>query len=147
MQEKESVMVARFELKIPSLGITVQLHSANLVVPNSYPSDRIFNPHLTTVKDSYIYDSTCVGRTNRKSSYTTKHESIAFLICLSRISLCIHDLMTSSFSVRIPTRVNIPQFVFLKLCHIPYQYHQERMYILLSDLGKLMWFKHCFIFH
>ena len=22
-------------------------------MPNSYPCDRIFNPHLTTIKDSY----------------------------------------------------------------------------------------------
>ena len=43
MQEKESVMDDRFELKIPSLGM-----------PNSYPPDRIFNPNLTTNKDSYI---------------------------------------------------------------------------------------------
>ena len=52
-QEKESVMVVRFELKIPSLGITVRHHSANLVMPKSYPRDRIFNPNLTTIKDSY----------------------------------------------------------------------------------------------
>ena len=56
MQEKESIMVVRCELKIPSLGITVRHHSASLVLPNSYmyPRDRIFNQHLTTIKDSYI---------------------------------------------------------------------------------------------
>ena len=53
MQEKESVMVVRFELKIPSLGITTRHHSASIVMPNSYPRDRIFNPNLTTIKDSY----------------------------------------------------------------------------------------------
>ena len=53
MQEKESLMVVRFELKIPSLGITVRNHSASLVIPNSYPRDGIFNPNLTTIKDSY----------------------------------------------------------------------------------------------
>ena len=53
MQEKESKMVVRCELKIPSLGITVGHHSASLVMPNSYPCDRIFNLHLTTIKDSY----------------------------------------------------------------------------------------------
>ena len=42
MQEKESVMVVRVELKIPSLGM-----------PDSYPRDRIFNPNLTTIEDSY----------------------------------------------------------------------------------------------
>ena len=46
-------MVVRCELKIPSLGITVRHHSASLVMPNSYPRDGIFNPHLTTIKDSY----------------------------------------------------------------------------------------------
>ena len=50
MQEKESIMVVRCELKIPSLEITNRHHSASLVMPNSYPRDRIFNPHLTTIK-------------------------------------------------------------------------------------------------
>ena len=53
MQEKESIMVVRCKLKIPSLGITAQYHSASLVMPSSYPRDRIFNPHLTAIKDSY----------------------------------------------------------------------------------------------
>ena len=57
MQEKESIMVVRYELKILSLGITVGHHSASLVMPNSYPRNRIFNPHLTTIKDSYIVTS------------------------------------------------------------------------------------------
>ena len=54
MQEKESIMAVRCELKIPSLEITVRHHSASFVMPNSYPRNRIFNPHLTTMKDSYI---------------------------------------------------------------------------------------------
>ena len=37
MQEKESIMVVWCELKILSLGITVQHHSASLMMPNSYP--------------------------------------------------------------------------------------------------------------
>ena len=49
MQEKESIMVVR----ILSLGITVRHHLANLVMPNSYPRDEIFNLHLSTIKDSY----------------------------------------------------------------------------------------------
>ena len=52
MQEKESIIVARCELKILSLRITVR-HSASLVMPNSYPRDGIFNSHLSTIKDSY----------------------------------------------------------------------------------------------
>ena len=48
MQEKESIVVVRCELKILSLGITVWHHEAC-----SYPDDGIFNPHLTTIKDSY----------------------------------------------------------------------------------------------
>ena len=46
MQEKESVKVILCELKIPPLG--------SLVMLNNYSSDRIFSPHLTTIKDSYI---------------------------------------------------------------------------------------------
>ena len=34
--------------------VTVRHHSASLVMSNSYPRDRIFNQHLTTIKDSYI---------------------------------------------------------------------------------------------
>ena len=47
-------MVVRCEMKIPSLGITVRHHEA----PNSYHHDGIFNPNLTTIKDSYIV---CIG--------------------------------------------------------------------------------------
>ena len=46
-------MVLWCELKILLLGITVRHHSASLVMPNSYPCGGIFNPHLTTIKDSY----------------------------------------------------------------------------------------------
>ena len=46
-------MVVWCELKIPLVRITVQHHSA--VMPNSYPRDRIFSPHLTTIKDSYKF--------------------------------------------------------------------------------------------
>ena len=53
MPEKESIMVVRCELKIPSLGITVGHHSASLVMPNSYPGDRIFNQHLSQPLYSY----------------------------------------------------------------------------------------------
>ena len=53
MQEKESIMVVRCELKISSLGITAPHHLTSLVMPNSYPRDGTFNPHLTTIKDSY----------------------------------------------------------------------------------------------
>ena len=55
MQEKESIMVVRCELKIPSLGITVRHHSASPVMPNSYPRDGIFNQYLTSIKDSYNF--------------------------------------------------------------------------------------------
>ena len=53
MQENDSVMVVRFELKIPSLVITVRHHSASLVMANSYPRDGILNPNLMTIKDYY----------------------------------------------------------------------------------------------
>ena len=61
MQEKESIMVVWCELKIPSLGITVQHHSASLVMPNSYPRDRIVNSHLTIIKGSYILEQSDLG--------------------------------------------------------------------------------------
>ena len=47
-------MFVQCELKIPSLGITVQHHVTSLVMPNSYSCDGIFNPNLTTIKDFYI---------------------------------------------------------------------------------------------
>ena len=40
-------------LKIPSQEKTFGI--TRLVMPNSYPSDRIFNLYLTTIKDSYIF--------------------------------------------------------------------------------------------
>ena len=33
--------------------ITLRLYTASLVMPSSYPRDGIFNPNLTTIKDSY----------------------------------------------------------------------------------------------
>ena len=53
MQEKESIVVVWCELTIPSLGITARIHSASIVMPNSYPRDGILNPHLTTTKESH----------------------------------------------------------------------------------------------
>ena len=47
-------MVVQCELKILLLAITVRHHSASLMMPKSYPHDGIFNPYLTTIKDSYI---------------------------------------------------------------------------------------------
>ena len=35
-------------------SVTLDNCSASLVMPNSYPHDGIFNPHITTIKDSYI---------------------------------------------------------------------------------------------
>ena len=53
MQEKESIMAVGCKLKIPSLRINVRHHLASLVIPNSYPRDRIFNSHPRAIKDSY----------------------------------------------------------------------------------------------
>ena len=53
MQEKEPIMVAWCKLKVPLLGITVRHHSASLAIMNSYRRDRIFNPQLTAIKNSY----------------------------------------------------------------------------------------------
>ena len=46
-------MVVRYELKIPSLGITVQHHSASLLMPDSYSRDGILNPRLAAIKNYY----------------------------------------------------------------------------------------------
>ena len=53
MQGKESIMVVRYELKIPSLGINVRQYLASLVMPDGYSRDGILNPHITAIKDSY----------------------------------------------------------------------------------------------
>ena len=53
MQEKESIIVVWSKLKVPSLRITVRHHSASLAMMTSYRRDRIFNPHLTAIKNSY----------------------------------------------------------------------------------------------
>ena len=57
MQEKETIMVVRCELKISSIRIRVRHHSASLAMPNSYPRDVIFNLHFTAIKDSYNKDT------------------------------------------------------------------------------------------
>ena len=54
MQEKESIMILRCELKMASLKIIVRHHSATLVVLNSYHREGIFNPLFTTMEDSYV---------------------------------------------------------------------------------------------
>ena len=43
------------------IRVTARHHEARRVMPSSYPSDRIFNQHLTTIKVSYsvgvwVYD-------------------------------------------------------------------------------------------
>ena len=63
-------MVVRCELKCPSLGITVRYHSASLTVPNSYSSDGIFNPHLTTIKDSFIVFTATESSSSNSSTLT-----------------------------------------------------------------------------
>ena len=59
MQEKESIMAVRCDLKITSLWITVM---ASLVVPNSYPRDGIFNPHLTPIEESNNVQTSLVSK-------------------------------------------------------------------------------------
>ena len=51
MQEKESIMVV--EIESPVTQETVWHHSASLAMLNSYRRDRIFNPQLTAIKNSY----------------------------------------------------------------------------------------------
>ena len=53
MQEKEPIMVVWYRLKVPSLRITVRHHMASLAMLNSCRRDRIFNPQLTAIKNSY----------------------------------------------------------------------------------------------
>ena len=56
MQEKESIIIynvfsVRFENSVTRDNCWH--HSASLMMPTSYHRDEIFNPHLTTIKDSY----------------------------------------------------------------------------------------------
>ena len=50
---KVPIMVVLCKLKVPSLRITVWHHSASLAMLNIYRRDRIFNPQLTVIKNSY----------------------------------------------------------------------------------------------
>ena len=70
------------ELKIPSLRITIWHQSASLMMPNSYPLDGIFNPYLTTIKDSYsllplqprlIISMTCSGEVASFLRFSQNH--------------------------------------------------------------------------
>ena len=96
MQENKSVMVVRFELKIPSLGITVRHHSASLVMPNSYPRDEIFSPNLTTMKDSYrqLYICECalmayIPGTLGISTRTQNNAYLSFWYFYVKIEICL----------------------------------------------------------
>ena len=94
MQEKESIMVFRCELKIPSLVITVREHSASLVVPNSYPRDGIFNLHLTTIKDSYTLTDHRLHMTPRRSD-----DKIRQVVGLAQQGCNYHFLQKSLFFI------------------------------------------------
>ena len=85
MQETESMLslVVRCELKIPSLGITVPHQSASLMMPNSYPCDGIFNPHLTTIIDSY---NLSLGTHFHKFYPVTAHISLCYKNTISHHS-------------------------------------------------------------
>ena len=72
MQEKESIMIVRCRLKIPSLGITALHHLASLMMADSYPRDGIFNLQRTTIKDSYNLSSTGIFRS--WSHYPRRHQ-------------------------------------------------------------------------
>ena len=49
MQETESIMVR--------IETSVSQEVSRLAMPNSYPRDRIFNPHFTAIKYSYNKDT------------------------------------------------------------------------------------------
>ena len=80
MKENESIMFLCCELKIPPLGITVRHHSTSLVMSNSYPRDEIFNPHLTTITDSYNpLLELCLKQKRYGNTYFFQHEKHDFL--------------------------------------------------------------------
>ena len=82
-----SRMLVRCNWKIPSLRITIRHHLASLVMPNSYPRDGIFNPHLLTViKGSYGLVDHVADRDKDMLSYTGKTHSA---------TVCLFDAFTS----------------------------------------------------
>ena len=48
--------------------VTIRHHSASLVISNSYPRDRIFNQHLTTIIDFYY-----VSRRSTRDEWTPQY--------------------------------------------------------------------------
>ena len=77
MQEKESIMVVWYKLKVLSLRIAVRHHSASLAILNSYRRDRILNPQFTAIKNSYNKDM-C----NVRTFVTHKYEIFLSLLML-----------------------------------------------------------------
>ena len=53
MREKESIIIVWCGQKNPSLGITVKHHAAQPRDAKQWPSDGLFYPHLSPMKDSY----------------------------------------------------------------------------------------------
>ena len=75
MQEKESIMVVWCKLKVSSLRITIQHHSASLAMLNSYRRDRIFNPQLKAIK-ILIIKKMC----NVRTFVTHEYERLSILM-------------------------------------------------------------------
>ena len=72
MQEKESIMVLRRKLKFR--------HPDNCsVMPNSYTRDGIFNQHLTTIKDAYIFSIGLILRAPKKWPSTRTDDRMSVL--------------------------------------------------------------------
>ena len=88
--------------------ITVRHHWASLVMPNSYPSNGIFNPHLTPMKDSYspILYSLLVN-SSKTCSETLEHidnwiQSVIIVLCQINFSkmytyICCHKMLSHIF--------------------------------------------------
>ena len=60
MQENESIIVLRCKLRNKH-SVTRNNCSASLVMPSSYASDGIFNPHLTAITESYFLTTYSFG--------------------------------------------------------------------------------------
>ena len=75
MQEKESIMVVWCKSKVSSLRITVRHHSASLAMLNSYRRDRIFNPQITAIKNSY-------NKVNVRTFVTQEYEIFLSILML-----------------------------------------------------------------
>ena len=97
MQEKLSIIVARYRHKFPSVGSRFGITRQSLVMPNGDPRDGNFCLYLTAMNDTYSLKLGVLFSKLTMSMYAEPSEILGKLSLFTRASLLVKaDLMISS---------------------------------------------------